>query len=131
MVETVQIAFWGTAMAVLFGIPLAVLRPSSVCPWWIVQPTRRMMDACRAIHEMVFALLFVVAVGHGPVAGVMALVIHNIGIFSKLYSEAVEAIDPRPVEGIRATGALALQEIDLRRGAAGHAAVELIRALPA
>jgi phosphonate transport system permease protein len=59
----------------------------------------------------VFALLFVVAVGLGPFAGVMALFVHNIGVFSKLYSEAIESIDPRPVEGIRATGAGALPEI--------------------
>jgi phosphonate transport system permease protein len=53
----------------------------------------------------------VVAVGLGPFAGVMALFVHNTGIFSKLYSEAVEAIDPRPVEGIRATGARKIPEI--------------------
>jgi phosphonate transport system permease protein len=69
------------------------------------------MDSCRAINEIVFALLFVVAVGLGPFAGVMALFVHNTGVFSKLYSEAVEAIDPRPVEGIRATGARFIPEI--------------------
>ncbi|WP_088348727.1 MULTISPECIES: phosphonate ABC transporter, permease protein PhnE [Rhodomicrobium] len=111
MIETVQIAIWATALAVFFGIPLAILASSNVSPWWIVQPTRRLMDAFRAIHEMVFALLFVVAVGLGPIAGVLALAIHNIGIVAKLFSEAVEAIDPRPVEGIRATGATRLQEV--------------------
>jgi phosphonate transport system permease protein len=70
-----------------------------------------MMDSFRAINEIVFALLFVVAVGLGPLAGVLALAVHNIGIVAKLFSEAVEAIDPRPVEGIRATGAGRLQEV--------------------
>lgn len=65
----------------------------------------------RAINEMVFAMLFVVAVGLGPFAGVLALFVHTTGILSKLFSEAVEAIDPQPVEGIRATGAHALEEI--------------------
>jgi phosphonate transport system permease protein len=60
---------------------------------------------------MVFALLFVVAVGLGPFAGVLALWIHTTGTLAKLFSEAVEAIDPQPVEGIRATGANALEEI--------------------
>ena len=69
------------------------------------------MDACRAINEIVFALMFVVAVGLGPFAGVMAIFIHNLGVISKLFSESVEAIDPRPVEGIRATGANVLEEI--------------------
>jgi phosphonate transport system permease protein len=59
----------------------------------------------------VFALMFVVAVGLGPFAGVMAIFVHNLGVFSKLFSEAVEAIDPRPVEGIRATGARRVQEV--------------------
>ncbi len=111
MVETVQIAVWGTALAVVVGTPLAILSASNVCPQWIVQPVRRFMDACRAINEIVFALLFVVAVGLGPFAGVMALAIHNVGIIAKLFSEAVEASDPRPVEGIRATGALRIQEV--------------------
>lgn len=111
MVETVQIALWGTALAVFFGIPFAILSSANVCPQWIVQPVRRLMDAFRAINEIVFALLFVVAVGLGPLAGVLALAIHNIGIVAKLFSEAVESIDPRPVEGIRATGANRLQEV--------------------
>jgi phosphonate transport system permease protein len=60
---------------------------------------------------MVFAMLFVVAVGLGPFAGVMALFVHTTGTLAKLYAEAVETIDPRPVEGIRATGAGRLEEI--------------------
>lgn len=111
MVETVQIAVWGTALAVLIGAPLALICASNVAPQWLVQPTRRLMDACRAINEIVFALLFVVAVGLGPLAGVLALAVHNIGIIAKLFSEAVEAIDSRPVEGIRATGANRVQEV--------------------
>jgi phosphonate transport system permease protein len=69
------------------------------------------MDACRAINEMVFAMLFIVAVGLGPFAGVLALWVHTTGVLAKLFSEAVEAIDPQPVEGVRATGANAVEEI--------------------
>jgi phosphonate transport system permease protein len=111
MIVTIQIAIWGTALAVLFGIPFSILSSANVCPQWVVQPVRRLMDSCRAINEIVFALMFVVAVGLGPFAGVMALFVHNLGVFAKLFSEAVEAIDPRPVEGIRATGARRLQEV--------------------
>lgn len=111
MLVTIQIAVWGTALAVLFGIPFAILSAANVCPQWIVQPVRRLMDSFRAINEIVFALLFVVAVGLGPFAGVMALFVHNTGVVAKLFSEAVEAIDPRPVEGIRATGAHRLHEV--------------------
>ncbi len=111
MVVTIQIALWGTALAVVVGIPFALLSSSNIAPWWIVQPVRRMMDAFRAINEIVFALLFIVAVGLGPFAGVMALFVHNTGVIAKLFSEAVESIDPRPIEGIRATGASRLQEV--------------------
>ncbi len=111
MLVTVHIAVWGTFLAILFGIPFALLSSNNVAPVWIVQPVRRLMDACRAINELVFAVLFVVAVGLGPFAGVMAVFVHNMGIISKLFSEAVEASDPRPVEGIRATGATPLQEV--------------------
>jgi phosphonate transport system permease protein len=111
MVVTIQIAIWGTALAVFLGIPFSILCSANVCPAWIVQPTRRLMDACRAINEIVFALMFVVAVGLGPFAGVMAVFVHNLGVFAKLFSEAVESVDPRPVEGIRVTGAVRLQEV--------------------
>lgn len=111
MVVTLQIAVWGTALAVLSAIPLGLLASSNIVPWWVYQPVRRVLDACRAINEMVFAMLFVVAVGLGPFAGVLALWIHTAGTLAKLFSEAVEAIDPQPVEGIRSTGASALHEI--------------------
>ncbi|SEL80249.1 phosphonate transport system permease protein [Variovorax sp. YR750] len=111
MVVTLQIALWGTVLAVATAVPLALLASANIVPWWIYQPTRRLMDSCRAINEMVFAMLFVVAVGLGPFAGVLALWVHTTGVLAKLFSEAVEAIDPQPVEGIRSTGASALHEI--------------------
>ena len=111
MLVTLQIAVWGTALAVLCAIPLGLLASENIAPWWIYQPVRRLLDAFRAINEMVFAMLFVVAVGLGPFAGVLALWVHTTGTLAKLFSEAVEAIDPQPVEGIRATGAHKLEEI--------------------
>ncbi|MGB3390101.1 MAG: phosphonate ABC transporter, permease protein PhnE [Pseudaminobacter sp.] len=111
MVVTVQIALWGTFLAAVFAVPFGILSARNLAPWYVVQPVRRVMDACRSIHELVFAVLFVVAVGLGPFAGVMALFVHTTGILAKLFSEAVEAIDARPVEAIRATGASRLQEV--------------------
>ena len=108
---TIQIAIWGTALSIVTAVPFGILCSENVTPWWIYQPTRRLMDAARAINEMVFAMLFVVAVGLGPFAGVLALWVHTTGILAKLFSEAVEAIDPRPVEGVRATGANHFQEV--------------------
>ncbi|MES9846465.1 MAG: phosphonate ABC transporter, permease protein PhnE [Candidatus Sedimenticola sp. PURPLELP] len=111
MLITIQIAVWGTVLSVILSIPLGIMSSENLVPWWVYQPTRRLMDAFRAINEMVFAMLFVVAVGLGPFAGVLALFVHTTGILAKLFSEAVEAIEPGPVEGVRATGASALQEI--------------------
>ena len=111
LVVTVQIALWGTVLAVLAAVPMGLLCSANITPAWVHQPVRRLMDGCRAINEMVFAMLFIVAVGLGPFAGVLALAVHTTGTLAKLFSEAVEAIDPRPVEGIRATGAHPLVEI--------------------
>lgn len=111
MVVTLHIALWGTALAIVAAVPMGLLSSSNIVPAWVYQPVRRIMDACRATNEMVFAMLFIVAVGLGPFAGVLALFVHTTGTLAKLFSEAVEAIDPRPVEGIRATGAHRLAEI--------------------
>ena len=111
LIITLHIAIWGTALAIVLAIPCGLLCSNNIAPWWIHQPMRRLMDAARAINEMVFAMLFVVAVGLGPFAGVLAIFIHTTGILAKLFSEAVEAIDPKPVEGIRSTGAHVLEEI--------------------
>ncbi len=129
MAVTLQIAIWGTALAVVLSIPFGLMSAENLVPWWVYQPVRRLMDACRAINEMVFAMLFVVAVGLGPFAGVLALFIHTTGVLSKLLSEAVEAIEPGPVEGIRATGANKLEEDPLRRAATGNAAADLLHSL--
>jgi phosphonate transport system permease protein len=111
MVITLHIALWGTVLAIVAAVPLGLLSAHNVAPPWVHQPVRRAMDLCRAINEMVFAMLFIVAVGLGPFAGVLALFVHTTGTLAKLFSEAVEAIDERPVEGIRAMGAHKLAEV--------------------
>jgi phosphonate transport system permease protein len=108
---TVHIAVWGSFLSILFAVPFGLLCASNISPTWIHQPMRRMMDAFRAINEMIFAMFFIAAVGLGPFAGVLALFVHTTGTLAKLFSEAVEAIDPHPVEGIRATGASAVEEV--------------------
>jgi phosphonate transport system permease protein len=111
MVVTVQIAVWGTALAIFAAVPLGLMSSSNIAPWWVFQPVRRLMDTLRSINEMVFAMLFVAAVGLGPFSGVLALFVHTTGVLAKLFSEAVEACDPQPIEAIRATGANAVEEI--------------------
>lgn len=108
---TIQIAVWGTLISILLAVPTGFLCSSNIVPPFVYQPFRRLMDILRSVNEMVFAMLFICAVGLGPFAGVLALALHTWGIMSKLFSEAVEAIDPGPVEAIRAVGATHLEEI--------------------
>ncbi len=108
---TVQIALWGTFFAVVLAIPLGFMCASNVSPQWLVWPMRRVMDFLRSVNELVLGTVFLVAVGLGPLAGVLALALHTAGVLAKLFSEAVEAIDSRPVEGVKATGATKLHEI--------------------
>ncbi|MEO0768292.1 MAG: phosphonate ABC transporter, permease protein PhnE [Cyanobacteria bacterium J06649_4] len=111
ILETIGMGIWGTLLAAIVAAPLAVFASENLCPIWIVQPTRRFLDVMRAINEVVFALIFVVAVGLGPFAGVLALFVHTTGTLGKLFSEAVENIEVGPVEGVRASGASKFQEI--------------------
>ncbi len=108
---TIAMGIWGTLLAAVAAIPLSILASNNIFPVWVVQPTRRVLDAMRTINELVFALIFIVAVGLGPFAGVLALFLHTAGTLGKLFSEVVEAIEPGPVEGIRATGASKIQEV--------------------
>ena len=108
---TVQIALWGTFLAVIIAVPFGLACSRNLSPLWLQQPMRLLMNVLRSIPDLVIGTLFIVAVGLGPFAGVMALAINTGGVLAKLFSEAVESIDPQPVEGVRATGAAPLQEI--------------------
>jgi phosphonate transport system permease protein len=111
MWETIQIALWGTVLAVILAVPLGLLASKNLSPPWLQQPVRRLLDVLRSVPDLVIATLFLVAVGLGPFVGVMALMLNTGGVLAKLFSEAVESIDKGPVEGVRATGAVPLQEI--------------------
>ena len=108
---TVQIALWGTFIAVFLAVPLGLAAARNIAPNWVVWPVRRVMDLLRSVPDLVIATLFIVAVGLGPLAGVLALALNTGGVLAKLFSEAVESIDKGPVEGVRATGATPLHEI--------------------
>lgn len=111
MWETVQIALWGTFLAIFAAIPLGLAAARNIAPVWVVTPVRWVMNLLRSIPDLVIGLLFVVAVGLGPLPGVLAIALNTAGVLAKLFSEAVESIDKGPVEGVRATGASPLHEI--------------------
>ena len=111
MWETINMAVWGTAIAIVTATPLGLLASRNITPAFIQLPVRRFLDVVRSVPDLVIGMIFLVAVGPGPLAGVMALAIGTTGVLAKLFSEAVESIDRGPVEGVRATGAAKLHEI--------------------
>lgn len=110
VIETIQMAIIGTVGAVMMSIPLSLLAARNVSPHpAIYQTIRFVLNFLRSIPELVYALLFVAAVGLGPFTGVLALAFSSIGSLTRLYAEAIEQIDPQQVNALRATGANGLQ----------------------
>ncbi len=111
-IQTVQIALWGTVLAVLIAIPLCFLAAKNISPNAVVyQFTRQTLNIFRGINELILALIFVAAVGLGPFAGVLALALHGAGMVGKFFAEAIEEMDQGPVEAMRASGCSKLQVI--------------------
>jgi phosphonate transport system permease protein len=107
--QTLQIAVVGTGVAALLALPLGFVAARNVAPPWLFYAARSVLNVFRAIDTLVYALFFVAAVGLGPFPGVLAVVAYTTTILAKLYSEAIEAIDPGPVEAVTAAGATRLQ----------------------
>ena len=104
--ETILISYVGTLLGAVFGFALNFLAAENTSPaTWLRIVVKRLMEFCRTVPDIVFALIFVIAFGLGPMAGVLAITIHTIGGLGKQFSEIVENIDMKPVEGVRSTGA--------------------------
>lgn len=106
LLESLAMAFLGTLLAALVALPLALLGAGNVIGNILLRfSVRRLYDGLRGIDTLIWALIFVAAVGMGPFAGILALAMPDIGTLSKLFSEALEAADRRQVEALRAAGA--------------------------
>ncbi|WP_272698736.1 phosphonate ABC transporter, permease protein PhnE [Desulfovibrio sp. Fe33] len=119
LIETVAIAIWGTLIAFIAAIPMAMFAAKNTLElmvqgdgtvqrairWFGQFGARRVLDFCRGFNEFVMALIFVAVIGLGPYAGVLALAIHTFGILGKVFSEAIEQIEPGQVEAVTASGA--------------------------
>jgi phosphonate transport system permease protein len=104
--ETLLMAYVGTVLGATGAFFLCFLAAANVAPnRWLRMAVRRFCELCRTVPELVFALMFVIAFGLGPVGGVLALAIHCVGALGKLFAEVVENIDMKPVEGVYSTGA--------------------------
>jgi phosphonate transport system permease protein len=107
--QTLQIAIVGTGVAAVLALPIGFVAARNVSPPWLFYVARSLLNLFRAVDTLVYALIFVAAVGLGPFPGVLAVVAYTATVLAKLYSEAIEAIDPGPVEAVAATGATRLQ----------------------
>lgn len=104
--DTLLIAYLGTLFGAAAGFLLCFAASANLMPnAWIRHGAKRFLEFCRTVPEIVFALIFVIAFGLGPMPGVLAIAIHTAGALGKLFSEVVENIDMKPVEGAVATGA--------------------------
>ncbi len=106
LLQTLMMALWGTFLAIFLAVPLAFLGSKNVIRSPAVYlATRGLMDLLRGLNELVLALVFVAAIGLGPLPGILALMLHTAGVAGKLLSEAIETVDMGQVEAVRATGA--------------------------
>jgi len=106
---TVEIALLGTAVAAVLALPLGFVSARNVAPAPLFHPARSVLNFFRSVDTLVYALVFVAAVGLGPFPGVLAVVAYTTTSLAKLYGEAIEGIEPGPVDAITATGATRLQ----------------------
>lgn len=107
---TVRIATLGSLLAALLALPLSLLSARSLgAPPFIATPVRALFNVTRAIHSLVFGLVLVGIVGLGPTAGILAIALHSLGTYGKLFTESIEALDMQSVEAVRATGATPVQ----------------------
>lgn len=131
LLETVLIAYVGTMLGFLGAFALCFSASANlVRSRWVVILSRRTLEFFRTVPELVFALVFVVAFGLGPMPGVMAIALHTLGALGKLFAEVNENVDLKPVEGIHAAGGSwmeAMRYAVLPQVAPGFASYALLR----
>src|SRR6266436_1143093 len=129
--ETILISYVGTLFGAILAFALNFFAAENTSPApWLRFAVRRFLEFCRTVPGIVFALIFVIAFGLGPMAGVLSIAIHSTGALGKLFSEIVENADMKPVEGVRSTGASwvsCMRFAVLPQVAAGYASYALLR----
>jgi len=112
LIDTLAMSVAGTALAVGLSLPLAFLAARNTTPHpFVYQLARGMLNALRAIPELIMGIIFVAAVGFGALPGVLALGLHSVGMVGKFFAEAIEHADEAPIEAARAAGATPLQVV--------------------
>ncbi|PKQ35892.1 MAG: phosphonate ABC transporter, permease protein PhnE [Actinobacteria bacterium HGW-Actinobacteria-11] len=111
LLETFQMAVVGTVLGAVLSLIVAFGATSTLAPTWLYYPTRWVMNIIRSVPDLVFALMFVSAVGLGPFAGILAMTLGSIGSIGKIFAEAMEQVDRGPVVAMQAVGASKRQVI--------------------
>jgi len=112
LIDTLAMSIAGTALAVSLSLPLAIMAARNTTPHPLVyQLARGLLNALRSVPELILGILFVAAVGFGPLPGVLALGLHSVGMVGKFFAEAIEHADNGPIEAARAAGGSRLQVI--------------------
>lgn len=111
LLETFQMAVVGTVLGAVLSLLVAFGASSNIAPRWVYYPTRWVMNIIRSVPDLVFALMFVSAVGLGPFAGILAMTLGSIGSIGKIFAEAMEQVDRGPVVAMEAVGASKRQVI--------------------
>lgn len=107
---TFKIATVGSVLAAVLAIPFGFLSAKNMqVPTWLSVPASFVINVCRSIHTLIFGLILVGIVGLGPMAGILAIALHSLGTYGKLYAESIETIDMGVVDAIRSVGAHPVQ----------------------
>jgi phosphonate transport system permease protein len=111
LVETLQMAIVGTVLGAGLSLLVAFAAASTIAPRWLYYPARWVMNIIRSVPDLVFALMFVSAVGLGPFAGILAMTLGSLGSIGKIFAEAMESVDRGPIVAMQAVGASKRQVI--------------------
>ena len=112
LLDTLAMSIAGTILAVILSLPLALLAAPNTTPFPALgYVARLLLSFLRSVPELILGIIFVAAVGFGALPGVLALALHSVGMVGKFYAEAIEHVDPRPLEAARAAGATRVQVI--------------------
>lgn len=112
LVDTLAMSIAGTALTIFLSLPLALLAAPNTAPHPLIgRISRTVLAACRSVPEIILGIIFVAAVGFGALPGVLALALHSAGMVGKFYAEAIEHVDPKPMEAAAAAGANRMQVI--------------------
>ena len=104
MIETIKIAILATFFGMIFSLPMGLLSSRNLFPQYITYPSRAIVSACRSLPSLIWAIIFVILVGLGPTAGILAMSVYTVGYLGKMQYEAIEGMNSAPLEAATAMG---------------------------